>query len=75
LFVQLSHYAEGTEAFASLDTFGAMRSKVFTLGKTKKNLIFFGFSEIFTTFAADFKGCLRVQAEMIPSNLIRIMPA
>jgi hypothetical protein len=46
-----------------------------TLGKTKKNLIFFGFSEIFTTFAADFKGCLRVQAEMIPSNLIQMMLA
>ena len=27
------------------------------------------------TFAADFKGCLLLQAEMIPSNLIRIIPA
>ena len=26
-------------------------------------------------FAADFKGCLRVQAEMIPSNLIQIILA
>jgi len=33
------------------------------------------FCSICTTFAADFKGCLRVQAEMIPSNLIQIILA
>jgi hypothetical protein len=32
-------------------------------------------SFFYITFAADFKGCLRVQAEMIPSNLIQIMLA
>jgi len=45
------------------------------LGKTKKTEFFLVFRSICTTFAADFKGCLLVQAEMIPSNLIRIMPA
>ena len=43
--------------------------------KYKKNTFFFFFCSLIRTFAADFKGCLRVQAEMIPSNLIRIIPA
>jgi hypothetical protein len=43
--------------------------------KYKKNTFFFVFCSLIRTFAADFKGCLRVQAEMIPSNLIRIIPA
>ena len=41
--------------------------------KYKKIVIYFVFCSLIRTFAADFKGCLRVQAEMIPSNLIQIL--
>jgi hypothetical protein len=43
--------------------------------KYKKIVIYFVFCSLIRTFAADFKGCLRVQAEMIPSNLIQIILA
>ena len=43
--------------------------------KYKKIVIYFVFCSLIRTFAADFKGCLQVQAEMIPSNLIQIMLA
>ena len=41
----------------------------------KKIVIYFVFCSLIRTFAADFKGCLRVQAEMIPSNLIQMILA
>jgi hypothetical protein len=47
-------------------------ARLFTLKNIQINLVFCSLIRI---FAADFKGCLRVQAEMIPSNLIRIIPA
>ena len=43
--------------------------------KYKKIVIYFVFCSLIRTFAADFKGCLRVQAEMIPSNLIQMILA
>ena len=35
----------------------------------------FTFHFFFVPLQPNFKGCLRLRAEMIPSNLIRIMPA
>jgi len=45
------------------------------LGKIKKTEFFLVFRSICTIFAPDFKGCPLVRAEMIPSHLIRIIPA